>query len=288
MKTLLTLSTLALGGATLASGQDMIASWDLNEGTGTTTTQYQRGSETWNQVTNPEANLAATASADFTGIAAWGAASSAPNSTASLTFNATGGENQLDTNVSGVGLAGTGAKTFVAWINPTGVDSTGAGILSYSPTKGATNGADLRLLLNTNGQLRAEVNGGFFDYNTVNFVNGGWKMVAAIFDGNTNTSSFYIGGTGIVTPTGVGARAIDTANSVTNGGILDIVLGGAQVDTRSFIGGIDMAAVYSGALSEAQLNSLYTDGITAVPEPATFAMLAGLLALGLVMWRRRG
>lgn len=268
-----------------ASAATILAAWDLNEGSGNTTTQYQRGSLSWNQVTNDEANLAATASEDFTGFATWGAASPAANSTASLTFTADSGVNQMNTNVSGAGLAGTGAKTFFAWINPTGVDAGGSGILSYSPSLGGTNGGDLRLQLNTSGQLRAEVSGGFFDYNLVDFRNQGWTMVAAIFNGNTNTSSFYIGGTGIVTPTGVGARAINTLGSTNNNGIIDIVLGGSQVGDRSFIGGIDMAAVYTGALTEAELDNIFTGGI-AIPEPGTLALVG--IALGsLLLFRRR-
>jgi hypothetical protein len=264
-----------------ASAAAIYAAWDLNEGSGTTTTQYQRGSLTWNQVDNPNENLAATASENFTGIAAWAAASPAPKSTASLTFNATGGVNQLDTNVSGTGLAGTGAKTFLAWINPTGLDSTGSGILSYSPSGGANNGQDLRFLLNPNGDLRVEVNGSGFAYDSDSLVNDGWKMVAAVFD-NTNGTSIYIGGQGFVATQSL---SFNTTATASNDGITDIVLGGTQVGTRSFIGGIDMAAVYTGALTEAELNNIYANGI-AIPEPSTIVLLGIALGSMIVMRRR--
>jgi hypothetical protein len=279
----LTAGSLSFGALTLVSA------WDFNEGTGTTTNQATlTGPETWNQVTNPTQVLAGTASNAFTGIAAWGAASPAQGSTASLTFNDTGGGNQLDMNVSGAALAGTGAKTFVAWINPTGLDANGAGIISYSPTNGTLAGSDLRFMLDVNGDLRAEVNSGAFAYTTSpSLVGGGWKMVAAIFDGNTNTSSFYIGGVGFLTPDSVVARAINTSATAASSGITDIVIGGQQfgVTNRSFVGGIDSVAVYSGAATLSELDNIYTNGI-AIPEPGTLALVG--VALGsLLLFRRR-
>jgi hypothetical protein len=276
-------AALAFGlGAASQASISLFAAWDLNEGTGTTTTQYQRGSgETWNQVSNPSASLAATASEAISTVGgSWGAASPAPNSTASLTF-AGGIENVLDTNVSGTGLAGTGAKTFVAWINPTGLDSTGSGILSYSPSGGANEGGDLRFLLNPSGDLRVEVNESGFAYDSDSLVNDGWKMVAAVFD-NTNGTSIYIGGQGFVATQSL---SFNTTATASNDGITDIVLGGTQVDTRSFIGGIDMAAVYTGAATEAELDAIYANGI-AIPEPGTLALVG--VALGaLLLFRRR-
>lgn len=292
---LITLASASLAGASASAQINLYAAWDLNEGAGTATTQYQLPvGYQWNQVANPTVNLAATVSANISTVGgSWGSAGTIPAgwtddpSTASLTFGG-GNLNTLDTNVSGTGLVGTGAKTFVAWINPTGLDTNGSTILSYTPKNGEVNGADLRFMLDVNGDLRAEVTGGFFVYDSASFVNQGWTMVAAIFDGNSNTSSFYIGGTGIVTPTSVGARDINTADSLQSGrGELDIILGGSQVDVRSFIGGIDMAAIYTGAATEAQLDAIYANGIAVVPEPATYALIGGFLAFLLVLLRRR-
>jgi len=289
IKTISCAFALAVLGSTTQSNAalTLFSAWDLNEGSGTVTTQYQRGSLTWNQVTNPTANLSATASNNIgLGGGSWGAASPAPNSTASLTFDGTGSTNEVNTNVSGLALGGTGAKTFVAWINPTAGNGT---VLSFSPGAGSTNGGDLRLLVDGNGDLRGEVSGGFFVYDGTSLLNDGWKMVAAIFDGNTNTSSFYIGGMGLLTPNDVVARAIDTRSTVDAGksnAVGEFVIGGDMSDpSRAFSGGIDMVAVYEGAATLSELNSIYSSGV-AIPEPSTIALLMGGVA-ALVFFRRR-
>ncbi|MDF3130049.1 hypothetical protein P0Y35_12650 [Kiritimatiellaeota bacterium B1221] len=268
----------------------MYAAWDLNEGSGSTITQYQLGAgESWNQVSNPSASLTATASEDISTVGgSWNSASPAPNSSASLTFTNSGGGNELDTNVDGSGLAGTGAKTFVAWINPTGKDSNGSGILSYSPYNGQQpqgDGKDLRFLLNSDGKLRVEITGSGFAYTGgSSLVNDGWKMVAAVFD-NTNGTSIYIGGQGFVTTQSL---SFDTAGTAAHGGLLDIALGGVQVGApdRSFVGDMDMAAVYNGAASLSELNDIYTNGIV-IPEPGSLMLVGMTLGALLVFQRRR-
>jgi hypothetical protein len=266
--------TLALAGTCLfglsaSAALTLVSAWDLNEGDPATTTD----------------SSASTSSADFstaTGLD-WGAASTAPGSTASLTFTGANAVNTLNTNVSTTALNGTGAKTFVAWINPTAGNGS---ILSYSPSHGNDAGQDLRLLIDASGFLRAEVNSGFLLSNAQDFRNDGWNMVAVIFDGNTNTSSFYVGGTGMVTPSSAADRAINTSNSADGdpNTTVNFVIGGDQA-TRSFTGGLDMVSAWNGAATLAELDSLYATGV--VPEPGTYALMLGLAGLGVVLWRRR-
>jgi len=265
----ITLAASCLIGLSASAQITLVAAWEINEGSGTTITEA----------------TSSTASDNLSSFTTWGTASTAPGSTASLTFDGSNGENVPQSNVSGTSLAGTGAKTFVAWINPTAGDSS---ILSYSPSHGTGNGQDLRFLVDPSGFLRAEVSGGFLLSNAKDFRNDGWNMVAVIFDGNTDTSSFYVGGTGLVTPSSSGSREIDTGDSfVANDPTetLEFVIGGDPA-TRSFTGGLDMVAVYEGAASLSELNDIYTNGVV-VPEPGTYALLFGMAGLGLVMWRRR-
>jgi hypothetical protein len=266
----------------------LVSAWDLNEGSGTTTNQATlSGAQTWNQVDNPSEVLAGTASADFSTASglSWGAASTAPGSSASLTFTGANAVNTLNTNVSTSLLNGTGSKTFVAWINAD-LGSDGGSILSYSPSHGNDAGQDLRLALDASGNLRAEVNSGFLVSNATDFRGAGWNMVAVVFNGNTNTSSFYVGGTGFVGYSSAADRAINTSNTADGdpATTVNFVIGGDQA-TRNFEGGIDMVGVYTGAASLAELNSIYTNGI-AIPEPGTL-MLVGVALGTLMIFRRR-
>lgn len=261
------LGAAAIGALSMAPAAraSLVAQWNLNEGSGTTTTE----------------SLSGTASADFSNLTpapTWGAASPYAGSTASLVFGGTTQANQLDTNVSGASLAGSGSKTFVAWIKATGLSSFGAGILSYSPTRGSVPGGDLRMRLDTNGNLRAEVGGGdLVDSKGTDLVGAGWRMVAVVFNSNTSTSKLYVQGEGLVTQASIVDHAIDTAGTTSNGGTLDYVIGGVQVTGFGFKGNIDRVQVYNNALSASQLDALATAAPT--PEPASLALLAigGLL-----------
>lgn len=278
MKTSLPLIAVALAGAaftsTSAGALVLEAAWELNEGAGNTVSEL----------------LSGTASDNFSSYATWGAASPAPGSTASLTFDDSQGEHELNTNVDGGFLDGTGAKTFVAWVNTTNPDDA---IISYSPGGGAWNGSDLRLLLDSNGFLRAEVSGGFFAATSSDgrITNKGWTMVAAIFDTDTNSSSLYVGGSGFVSSYNrSGNRVINTGNP--NGpsnpvtAFPNIVLGGDQAG-RSLEGGLDMVGIYSGAATGDQLDLIYREGLTAIPEPSTIILVATGAISGLLLLRRR-
>ena len=70
--------------------------------------------------------------------------------------------------------------------------------------------------------------------------------------------------------------------SMTSGGTFSIYLmGGSGYDGATTGLGPTVTA------GEATLDNLYGSGLTAVPEPSTYAAIAGALALGAAVWRRR-
>lgn len=211
------------------------------------------------------------------GSAATNGTALAPNSSSSLSLPVSG--SYLDTGING-GLGGTGSFTVLAWINTT--TSVSAGVFSYSPTSGGLGGADLRLLIQGNGDLRVEMSqGAGFDLSAAGALNdGNTHMIAAVFNSSTGNSfqdiDLYVDGTFYDVTSG-------TDHSISLGS--DVVLiGRDQINptNRPFVGEIDDVAIYDEALTLAALNNLATNGI---PEPS--AALLGAVGTLLLLRRRR-
>lgn len=269
----------------------LIAQWDLNEGGSATTITAASGTYSGSNTTSEDFSTAS-------GLAWAGSASAAAGSTNYLLFNGNNAANTLDTNVLGTGLVGTGSKTFVAWINSTSVANDGStdqqGILAYSPGGGAVIGGDLRLLLQNDGTLRAEVSAGYFANSSMDLRDGKWYMVAAIFNPKTEDSKFFLGDPSInayegsiLNPTGFGARDINTSGVKGTGGTnpnTDFVIGNIHASgSHAFNGGIDMVKVYDGALTLSELNAIYA----AIPEPTSVALIFGGLFMTFAVLRRK-
>lgn len=240
----------------------LLAHWPLNDGTPTIREQ-----------------LTQTQSANLPAGTSWGTTSpAAPASTQYLQFNGSHPINSLNTNVSGAALGGSGAKTFVAWVK---ADAAGGTILSYSPVSGSQAGKSLRLLVASDGKLRAELNSAFLKSKELSLVGQGWRMVAVVFDTNRDSSRLYISGTGLRSGPSLdfggagGNLAIATSGTAEPGFSQNITIGNSETNTP-FTGGIDMVSVYTSALNEQQLDYLFSQGsITALQAFRSDQILAG-------------
>ncbi len=255
-------------------GQPLVAApaayWDLEEGTGTTIAD----------------KITSTLSDPFGTGVSWSTTTPGPGSSHSLSFNNEGGVG-LNLDSAAVGISGSAAKTIVAWIKTSTTDSAFDPILGYSPTVGATAGADLRLLVNNTGKLRLEANVGNFAISGATVNDDNWWMVGLVIPDSVTTAgvSFYTRrvdsvdvGT-LAAPASVGGSA--TLNTATGS---EMFIGQDGNAGRVFLGLIDNVQIYNSALTKGELDSIYD--VMLVPEPSGLALLGlgGLLAFSL---RRR-
>ncbi len=226
----------------------LFAHWPLNDGNPTIREQ-----------------LSQTQSTNLSPGTLWNTTSpAAPASTQFLQFDGSQPVNTLDTRVSGAALGGSGPKTFVAWVQVQAVDGV---IISYSPVAGSQAGKALRLLIDNDGKLRAEINSAFLKSREPSLVGVGWRMVAVVYDKDRDTSRLYISGAGLKSGSalefgGAGGNVAITTSATADPGFSNhIILGNAELN-RPFVGSLDMVSIYTSALTEAQLDYLFTQGNT--------------------------
>lgn len=112
-----------------------------------------------------------------------------------------------------------------------------------------------------------------------------WYHVALTWQqtGGNLTRTYYVDGNQVATAT---TTASLTGISTVRVGTFNIADDGANL-ANQFDGRLYDLQVYSGALSSAQVSSLYTNpGLAIIPEPSTWALLAGSF-IALIVFRRR-
>jgi hypothetical protein len=256
---------------TFTSHAALVANWDFEEGSGTTTSD----------------SVSNTASDAFGTGVSWSANTPGPASGSSLAFTgASTGLFGVNLNAATVGINGSGAKTIVSWFKTSAASSATVRYLwGWSPTNGLTNGADLRFGVQ-NGGLRFEITGGAAT-NTVSLVNdGNWHMAAAIIEANDTISTiqFYLDGN-LITATGNTSQLINTAGTGGSGPPTpnEFYIGSNGNGTaNNWIGSIDGVQLYNTALTKSELDTIYN--AMAVPEPS--GVLLGGLGLLPLLCRR--
>jgi len=211
---------------------------------------------------------------------------------------------------SGV-LAGTlGASsslnqfTLTMWVNLSTASINNYRILEISPgapaTTGSADGTSLFLGLNSGGGLQMyvnNVNGNSTStdiapaatWNTGGTLGGiaanSWYFVAITYDTIGNTSRLYSGDladSAILANTYNNLDGSLNLSSATSIALLDRFSSG-----RNFPGAIDDVNLYSGALTQSQIDGIQSSEITPAPEPASLAIICLGGAFSVVIIRRR-
>lgn len=200
------------------------------------------------------------------------------NNTVRYLANTPGTASSLSAAFYGVSSSFTGnvdanlgpSSSFIieGWFSFDGTPATGANILFYNGNPSASG-----LGLYVTGNTLQFLAGGQSDI-TIGTVNvNHWNYVALVYENgqtstylNSNTASSYTGAVSF------GGYSGDPAEKFYVGG--------------GFYGAVDELRVstFTGSFNTSMLSY---SAISAVPEPSTYAALAGLAAFGLVVWRRR-
>ena len=260
--------TLSLAAASLSSAA-LVAQWDFEEGSGSTTTEA----------------LSSTVSDSIGAGAGWSTATPGPASGYSLTTGGTNSTFGTNLNAATVGINGSGAKTIIGWFKTT--STADQAFFGWSPNNGIGAGTELRFKTNSSGFLRLEVTGGAaLSSGHDSVLDGNWHMAAVIIEAadQIDQIQLYLDGN-LVTTTGNTSALINTAGTGPGGATTpnELFIGSSGNTTSHWNGSIDEIRIYNTALSETELDGIYS--AMAVPEPAA-ALLGGLGLLSLLRRRR--
>lgn len=217
----------------------------------------------------------------------------------------TSGSYVLATNTTGTPTGVTGldgrldnltAFTFSIWFKLDSSDAANFAALDRIVRAGATGGFGLRASAPAEGTfginnfgLTLDINGGGAAFTGVSVNATSWVFLAVsvdLTDPDAREARLYVG-TENSAASQVGLVGLSTsANSgvVSNG----LMIGGLPGATTRFVtGAFDDFRVYNGAGDAAFVEGLRASNLAPIPEPGSFAALAGLGALGFAAARRR-
>ena len=176
-------------------------------------------------------------------------------------------------------VTGSGARTVLAWINPSELASNNT-IVYYGQEA-----AGKRFRFQTAGnQLSFDINGRAIFGEPVLQTDQWYLAGVVIPDGAEKVGDVQLWLNGSLQTTTEGTFADPTINT---GSTKDFFIGRHPGAAFDFEGLIDEVAVFNYALSEAQMEGLWTAANTApVPEPGTLLLTALGAALLALRWRR--
>ncbi len=189
----------------------------------------------------------------------------AVNSTASLSLDGTAG---VDTGLSAndiLGFGGTDPFTIVATFQLDPATTIGNNtIFGYTPGGGSTAGADIRLYAKDDGRIRVEASAGAganVDLGGVDVSLGNTHQIALVAAGGENFRDLdiYLDGTLYDNPITTGNNA--AINLFGSGDTIEIGQDRPGSTSRFFDGLIDDVAIYDAALTEAQLDDVFLNGV---------------------------
>lgn len=189
------------------------------------------------------------------------------------------------------GFGGTDPFTIFATfqLDPTSANTNNT-IFGYSPNGGSGAGTEIRLMVQTDGQIRGEASSGAGSEFTpsVDILDGQPHTIAMIVSGgeNFNDIDIYLDGEMILNPFSAGNNApmdlTGMGRAIEIGQDRPGVIGG----NRTFDGLIDDVALFGSALTVSELDGLRASGV--IPEPTALAIASVLAAAGCARQRSRG
>ncbi|RRJ96949.1 hypothetical protein Ga0100231_024675 [Opitutaceae bacterium TAV4] len=273
---------------------DPVVHYTFDEGTGTTASNSGTGT-----------NGGITLNRGTSNAAAWSAEGNTPSGSGyALSINGNNaGDGNTGTNIAaGADVtqlnAGFSAFTVSLWVNVTSLANSPTRLIGVN--NGSSNGFSFRLENTTPNSVKLQlwVNGTALNTTALVNLSNGWAFLAVSYDGTATSANvnFYTGDTSASSALSL----VDDKSLTLNKGTV-ASLTGAGRDYRLRLGAgqdysganrtpnalFDDVRIYTSVLDATQLEAVRLSNLTAVPEPAATAAIAGAILIILAVVNRR-